>query len=246
VVTGSDLAHYEGVPAPSSMRLEKSTNGEDADSETGPEIPVGDAVEWRYVVHNTGVGVLFNVVVTDSDSDVDPRCFGSTASLSPGDSIVCTASGTAGFGQYMNLGEALAKDGASGDVRSSDPSHYFGVQRPGSIDIEKSTNGVDADVGPGPSVEAGTVVSWLYVVVNDGTVPLTNVEVTDSDASLQVECPELPAVLQPGDQFVCEATGLAEPIDYSNLGTVTAETTDGASVTDTDRSHYRGFTPEFR
>ena len=41
--------------------IEKATNGEDADTPTGPEIPVGGAVEWTYVVTNTGNVDLTNV-----------------------------------------------------------------------------------------------------------------------------------------------------------------------------------------
>ena len=47
------------------IRVEKSTNGEDADDETGPEIPIGSPVVWTYVVTNTGSLDLTGVTLTD-------------------------------------------------------------------------------------------------------------------------------------------------------------------------------------
>ena len=40
-------------PSNPSMVLKKFTNGQDADTTTGPNVPVGGAVTWRYEVRNT-------------------------------------------------------------------------------------------------------------------------------------------------------------------------------------------------
>ena len=47
------------------------------------------------------------------------------------------------------------------------------------IDIEKSTNGEDADNPKGPDILVGDAVKWLYLVTNNGNVTLTEVVVTD-------------------------------------------------------------------
>ena len=105
------------------VQIEKSTNGQDADSAPGPKIPVGSAVTWTYVVTNIGTEPLSNVVVSD-DRGVAVNCAGQTT-LAVGQSMTCTGSGVATAGQYRNVGTATAT-AASGQVTDSDASHYYG------------------------------------------------------------------------------------------------------------------------
>ena len=113
-----------------------------------------------------------------------------------------------------------------------------------SIDIEKSTNGEDADVAPGPRIRSGREVTWTYNVTNNGTVILNNIIVID-DMLGEITCPS--TTLQPGESMVCTAIGTAWVGQYSNLGTVTAVYEDVTSdngetiVTDSDQSHYFGY-----
>jgi uncharacterized repeat protein (TIGR01451 family) len=117
------------------VKIEKSTNGEDADSEPGPTIVVGSPVTWTYVVTNTGTINLTNVKVVD-DRNVTVTCPGTTLAVSQ--SMTCTGSGTAVEGQYRNVGSVTA-DSASGPVTDSDVSHYFGRR--------------SDDTGDGPKVQ---------------------------------------------------------------------------------------------
>ena len=57
------------------------------------------------------------------------------------------------------------------------------------IDIEKATNGEDADSPTGPIIAVGGTVTWTYVVTNTGNVALTNVTVSD-DQGVHVSCPK--------------------------------------------------------
>ena len=111
------------VVAPS-IRIVKSTNGEDANEAPGPSIKVGSAVTWTYVVANNGLVPLTNVVVSD-DKGVAVNCNGKTT-LGPGESMTCNGTGLAVAGQYSNVGTATATDPAGVPVSHSDPSHYFG------------------------------------------------------------------------------------------------------------------------
>ena len=84
---------------------------------------------------------------------------------------------------YENIGSVVVP----GD-ESSDPSHYCNPQQVG-IDIEKATNGADADDPDAtdvPLIQAGAPVAWTYVIRNDGNVTLRadQVQVTDSDSSV--------------------------------------------------------------
>lgn len=226
--------------------IEKSTNGQDADLPTGPLVPVGDPVNWDYLVTNTGEATINDIVVTD-DQGVAVACPADT--LAAAASMTCTGAGAAAMGQYANVGMVVGQpvddDGAplGPTVTDSDPSHYFGYFA--AIAIEKSTNGEDADDPTGPSIPTGQPVNWLYEVTNIGNVPLIDVTVID-DQGVAVSCPA--TTLAPGATMDCTASGVAVAGQYANLGTVTGQPVDfapdpqslGALVSDEDPSHYIG------
>lgn len=163
--TAGDSAWIECVGAPG-VSIEKSTNGQDADTPTGPQIAVGGAVTWSYLVANTGTLPLTNVAVTDSDIGAI-TCPGNT--LAVGANMTCTANGTAVAGQYSNTGTVTA-DSTGGSVNDSDLSHYFGSAP--SIDIDKTAS-------PNTYTSDGESITYTFVVTNNGNVTLTNVTVTD-------------------------------------------------------------------
>lgn len=114
-------------PVGPAVKIEKSTNGEDADNPPGPSILVGSAVTWRYVVTNTGTINLTGIAVVD-DRGVLVNCSGQTT-LPVGQAMTCTGAGVATLGQYSNVGKVTAAS-ASGTVDDSDASHYLGVTQP--------------------------------------------------------------------------------------------------------------------
>jgi len=278
-VTDDDPSHYFG--ADPAIDIEKATNGEDADTPTGPVVAPGGEVEWSYVVTNTGNVELHDVRVTDDRvASADIRCEDPAGTpipgpdtnvfpgpLAPGASFACVATGTATPGQYANLGTvvATAPDTVDADgepvvdpqVSDDDPSHYLGAAP--AVDIEKATNGEDADLVTGPLVPKGGEVWWTYVVTNTGNIDLLDLVVTDDQVDAdEIDCDgtgsnAVAGPLAPGDSFTCVATGTAVLGQYANLGTVVAvgaPTTDvngapvpGVPVTDDDPSHYFGVEP---
>jgi hypothetical protein len=258
-VSDEDPSHHEGVePA---VDIEKSTNDVDADEAPGPLVTVGDPVTWTYVVTNTGNAELTNVTVTDDQIDAsDIDCGDGTnvvaGPLAPDDSFTCTATGVAAAGQYENTGMVVGDGPETTDengepvppqqVNDEDPSHHFGADA--NVDIEKSTNTVDADEAPGPLVAVGDPVVWSYVVTNTGNVELTNITVTDDqiDAS-EIDCGDgsnvVAGPLAPDDSFTCTAQGVAEDGQYENTGTVVGDAPDGSQPSDEDPSHHTGVEP---
>lgn len=111
------------------------------------------------------------------------------------------------------------------------------------IDIEKSTNGEDADEPTGPHIPMGEPIIWEYVVTNTGDMTLTDVTVTDSQGVV-VTCPK--HILAPGEVILCTGQGIATLGQYENTGTVVGQPVDefnmprGGTVTDSDDSHYYG------
>jgi len=104
--------------------IEKYTNGENADSEPGPEIAIGDPVVWTYVITNTGDVPLYSIILTD---DKESATF-ILAGLAPGSNWTGAITGSAVAGQYANVGTVEAYDAAGGRLTDSDPSHYLGVE----------------------------------------------------------------------------------------------------------------------
>jgi uncharacterized repeat protein (TIGR01451 family) len=230
-VSASDPSHYFGQTQ-LAVTLEKSTEGFDADTPPGPSLPVGSTVSWTYLVTNVGSVTLENITVTD-DQGVTVTCPDTT--LAPGASMTCTASGTVQPGQYANIGSVTADIPDITTVAASDPSHYFGQ----TLVLQKATNGQDADLPPGPSLEVGDPITWTYVVTNPGPATVSNLAVTD-DQGVVVTCPQ--TTLAAAESVTCTATGVAQAGQYANVGTATAQLPAGGTVSASDPSHYFGLT----
>jgi hypothetical protein len=111
------------------IQLVKKTNGTDNNSITGPLVAVGSTVTWSYEVTNTGNVSLTNVVVRDDNGTpsnlLDDFTVCTIASMAPGASQTCTATGIATVGQFKNWGVVTGLyNGVT--VTDDDPDHYFG------------------------------------------------------------------------------------------------------------------------
>ncbi len=229
-VNDTDPSHYFGTTT--SITIEKATNGQDADAAPGPNVPVGDAVTWSYVVRNTSNVTLTDISASD-DKEGAITCPKTT--LVAGEEMTCTSKiGTATAGQYANLASVSGKYG-SDTVNDTDPSHYFGTTT--SITIEKATNGQDADAAPGPNVPVGDAVTWSYVVRNTSNVTLTDISASD-DKEGPISCPK--TTLVAGEEMTCTSKiGTATAGQYANLASVSGKY-GSDTVNDTDPSHYFG------
>ncbi|RIK37537.1 MAG: hypothetical protein DCC55_23950 [Chloroflexi bacterium] len=175
-------------------------------------------------------------------------------------SIPALASGISFIRGPGNLSALLRAQAASVVVSIT----YF-FSTPG-IDIEKFTNGRDAD-GPNdgdvPQIPPGDTVVWTYRVRNTGTVPFTLAEVVVTDDQPGVTPQFVPAsdvgadgILDPGEVWLYVATLPAQNLSNATGGTTIVPGCDpsgtgltrntyrniGAvtvnNLTDTDPSHY--------
>jgi len=250
-VSDSDPSHHFGIlPA---IDIEKATNGVDADTaDEAPLIVVGEDVTWTYVLHNSGNTTLTDISLDDNVLGPITCAEGTIPTLAPGDTFTCSTSGVAGSGPYMNVGTTSgAPVDASGTVivdqngapiekpTDSDPSHYVGLLP--AIDIEKATNGQDADTPTGPQITVGNPVQWRYVVTNTGDITLSNVTVVDDQLDA-ITCPT--DTLPVGASMTCSAAGTATAGQYANVATAVGYSARGnLRVDDSDPSHYIGILP---
>src|SRR3954452_17067297 len=169
------------VPQPE-INIVKETDGTDNQC---PNILTGSTVTWTYSVTNPGNVALSNVVVTDDNGTPGNLLddFTATAVLSGGFNVgdanhnnlldgnetwQFTATGTAGTGEYANVGTASghwASGDASGTVTQSESDCYFGATA--SVTILKQTDGTD---GACLNLLTGSTVNWTYDVTNNGDV----------------------------------------------------------------------------
>lgn len=112
-----------------------------------------------------------------------------------------------------------------------------------SIDIEKYTNGVDADTPEeAPVLQVGEPVTWAYVVTNTGFGPGRGLTITvTDDQGVDVICTI--DYLDVGESTTCYGYGTAEAGLYSNVGCVEGVDVRGGIVSDCDPSHYYGEMP---
>ena len=222
-----DIEALGCLTAPAAIVLEKATNGEDADTPTGPRISVGDPVTWTYVFTNTGAVGLTDITLEDDVIGVigvAPNTCAEgplPASLAPGASFTCSVTKIADVvGQYANTGKvdaiylAPAAGGGTTEfaIGATDPSHYFGeiVQNPG-IQIIKTAG--DAADGAVYTINTPGLVTFHYEVTNTGNTHLSDITVTDdagtpNDSSDDITltsaaCAGLAGPLAPGEKVTC-------------------------------------------
>jgi uncharacterized repeat protein (TIGR01451 family) len=118
--------------------------------------------------------------------------------------------------------------------------------------VEKTTNGVDADLMPGPQIIVGAPVTWTYAIRNTGTVPVDTITLADDElAPGAIACPAFPQLnngLNPNETITCSANGIATVGQYTNTATVTGigrlPTGDTVELVSDDVSHYFGVQPD--
>jgi hypothetical protein len=234
-LVAQDEGFYWGDPG-AAVTLEKRVNGQDADTPPGPSLVAGQPITWTYAVTNAGRVRLTNLQVVD-DHGVVPSCPKSV--LEPAESMVCTATGTAVAGPYVNIGRVTAA-GPCGEVAADDPAHHFVPAATPGITLEKLVNGEDADSAPGPWLLAGSTAHWTYVVTNVGNVRLTPVSVSD-DHGVAVTCPQ--TALEPGESMTCTGQATVTPGQYCNVGTAAGTPPAGQVVQKSDIACHFGHWP---
>jgi uncharacterized repeat protein (TIGR01451 family) len=242
-ISDTNPAYYFGPP--SSIDVEKyvwdGVTWHDADAPTGPYLTVAhDPVVFRFVItNNCGVN-LTAVNLTDTDMSsfyTNQNCTGLATfpipTLSTNTSVTVFGCLPWADGQHSNNATASGAPPAGDPVSDSDLAHYFGSPPAPAIDIEKHTNGIDADTAPGPVISINGSVTWTYIVTNIGTVNLTGIVVTDDKLGLIGTITSLPV----SATQTLYAYGTAVAGQYANNATVIGYY-GTVNVTDWDPSHY--------
>ncbi|OQB46351.1 MAG: hypothetical protein BWY00_01625 [Firmicutes bacterium ADurb.Bin153] len=230
VVTADDPGHYFGENP--SYRIDKTVE------ET--EITAPCTLHYTVVLTNTGNIDLTGVTLDDSlveDVGSAVESLSADGVLNVGEHWTWTYTYSVSQAE-VNLGDPIDNT-ATGDCDQldevSDSCRVPIIQNP-SIDLEKLVNGDDADVPTGPTVAAGSTVTFTFIVTNNGNVTLTNVSVDDNVLGHIGTI----ATLEVGASQTMTSTATAIAGQYENMGTVTGTPPTGEDVTDEDPGHYYG------
>ncbi len=227
------------------ISIQKTTNGLDSDQAPGQYVYPGTSIDWEYIVNNIGEVTLTEIHVTDSQG-VTVSC--PETSLIAGDSMTCTASGTAVADQYSNLGTVTARTPYDTTIGDTDASHYFGAVP--ETTLVKKTNDVIVTQPSDLYIEETGNITWTYDVTNSGNVDLSNVIVVDDngtpgDINDDITVCTIPALAAGAtDTTSCALNGDAVPGPYSNIAVVVGTPPGGLDdVSDQDVSYYFGSAP---
>ncbi|MBM4090494.1 MAG: hypothetical protein FJ276_13890 [Planctomycetes bacterium] len=265
-VTDNDPSNHFGITT--GINVVKSTNGQDANTATGPVLAVGSTATFTYTVTNTGSVALAGVVLTDDNGtpgntgdDFSPTFqsgdTNANGRLDTSETWTYTATRVVTAGQHTNIatvtGNPVDSNGGdiptAADVSDTDPSNHFGFT--GGIAVQKLTNGIDTGTGSGPTLAVGSTATFTYNVTNTGNIALTNVVLTDNNGTPANTGDDFNPVRISGDTngnnqldvtetWVYQATRVVTEGAYSNTATVTASDPNTTLVTATDLSAHTG------
>lgn len=122
-------------------------------------------------------------------------------------------------------------------VMDMDPVYFIVPPAPSEpeIDIEKYVNGRDADTPPGPTLIAGSIARFTYVVRNTGEVPLDRISVVDNVVG-PLDCPR--SELAVGQAMVCDPTLMDAEPGLNFMEACVEGFNDGRQVDDCDPVYY--------
>ena len=200
---------------------------------------VGDVLTYTFTVENTGNVTLTNIMVSDPQAAVSG---GPIASLAPGavDNTTFTASYTVtqadvDAGSFANTALVTATPPIGSDVSDTDTETVLVANMP-AIEITKTANETDF-------TSVGDVLTYTFTVENTGNVELTNVMVSDPQATVSGG----PISLAPGavdsTTFTASHTVTQADMDsgsYVNTASVSGEDSGGGIVTDEDTATVTG------
>ncbi|MCB0186962.1 MAG: hypothetical protein KDE31_21995, partial [Caldilineaceae bacterium] len=178
------------------------------------------------VTVSTDLGTLSNGVVTDTTvvvtTDINGEAKVTVSHDAPGTATISATTVVSMFvGLEMNPGSEIQNlsttSYGSFPAEATATKEWQVAPDPG-IEIEKHTNGNDADDGDGadvPEIAIGDTVTWTYYVTNTGNVTFTQAQVTVTDSVegvnplLDTSSDDGDLLLSPGEMWVYVATGIS-------------------------------------
>ncbi len=252
----SDSASIPILQLPS-LNIVKDASMDDGDPAADE---ADDVINYVITVQNTGNMTLTDVTVADPYADAGSIVRGLDVvgddddMLEVGETWGYTATHTVTQAEIDSNGggDGVLENTATADSDETDPdtdSAEVPVDLNPALEIVKVTvyNGASGDGLTG--VHVGDAIGWRYSVTNTGNAALTNVAVMDDNGTPLNLVDDFAAdyvsgdtlnngILDVGETWIFEASGIAISGTYSNLGTAEGVAADGQTATDADPSGY--------
>ena len=193
---------------------------------------VGDIVSYQIAVTNNGNTVLHNVTLTDQWADIDLSSCTMTlpvAALAIGASFTCNAT------HAVTQEEYDARQVINTAVAHSDETDKNSNTTVDPIFVPVPSLSVLKSLTSSPVVKVGDVATYSILVTNTGNIPLTNVNVTDDNATITGCTPSIPVLsLAIGATISCTATRTVTDADFNagkldNVAKATSDQVNGES-----------------
>ena len=191
---------------------------------------VGDVISYSYLVTNNGTVAISGLITVSDDVATDESC--PAGNLNPGANLTCTASHTItqadlDAGSVTNVATATGTDPGGNPVTSPpDTETVTAVQGP-SLSIVKTAT-------PSTYSAVGDVISYSYLVTNDGNLTIFGLITVSDDVATDESCPA--GILNPGANLTCTASHTITQADLdagsvTNVATATGTDPGGNPVT---------------
>ncbi len=226
-VSATATVHYFGV-APA-IDVELYVDGEDADTEPGPYIPIDQQVGLHYVIMNSGnVELLVDGLFAECPQ----------AGLMPGQIRECFRREFVGHDQNVMTATVRGTPVGYPPVTDQDSAYYYGAA-PG-LHLHVRANGADAGISPGPLVETGRPVNWSFELSNTGNLPLILTALSDTHDGT-VNCPQ--PSLDANASMTCTTSSVAQPGIQPGYALAAARLPGETTITAASPSSYFGAAP---
>ena len=241
-VEDEDDAIVEGPKTGASINLVKEVAAVNSDPLINEFSQIGDLISYTFVVTNDGPFTLTNITLTDPDVSVSG---GPIASLAPGASDNSTFTATYTItqedidaGEFINTATVTGLSLVGESVSDSDSATTAGPAATPAISLIKEVVKINDNPSLTNYSQAGDEITYAFTITNTGNVTLTNIVLSDPDATVTGGPIES---LAPGESdstsFSATYTVTQEDIDagsFDNIASVTGNPSTGSSVTDTD------------
>ena len=206
------------------------------------QVDAGDTITYAFTIENIGNVTLHDLTITDVIAGVQIDG-GPLSTLAPGASDSTTFTGLyyltqtdVDAGELENTATVKAKDPNNAPVVDDDSDSKTFTAVPG-IELTKTGTLTLDTVEPDDQANAGDMITYEFTVTNTGNVTLTDVVITDDDATILGG----PIDLEPGESDSLTFTGSyaleQSDIDagtFTNEATATGTTPDDSEVSDKD------------